>query len=146
MADSKREEILNAALAVVAAALPDAEVARNSDAAETIAADGYASLDDGQPGAPEVLLSPVQYYWDHLAELTVAVQNEDQAARDAALDVMLQKVESGFLADPSLGGLADLAEVLEPEMETDAFEGSVTIKSAIVPIRLMYLTETRLNQ
>ena len=59
---------------------------------ERVPASGLIILRDGDPGDPEVLLSPLLYLYDHRAEIEVVVQAGDPAARDAAMDTLLASI------------------------------------------------------
>jgi hypothetical protein len=49
-------------------------VLRDEVLPERIPATGLIILRDGQPGEPEVTLSPLRYHYQHRAELEVVVQ------------------------------------------------------------------------
>lgn len=49
-------------------------VLRDEVLPERIPSAGLIILRDGQPGDPEVTLSPLRYYYQHRAELEVVVQ------------------------------------------------------------------------
>ena len=68
------------------------------------AAEGLLILRDGEPGEPEVTLSPLRYHYQHRAEIEAVVQGEARSAqqmqgsggplqgtndRDAAFDTLL---------------------------------------------------------
>lgn len=73
---SKRETVLAAVKSLVAAALPGAEVKRNLAKAERIPPGGLVVIRDGDPGEPEVSLSPLTYlYWTLIRALTSFCQN-----------------------------------------------------------------------
>lgn len=50
---------------------------------EKVPAGGLLILRDGDPGEPETILSPLSYYWQHLASLEVFVRGRSDAARRA---------------------------------------------------------------
>lgn len=55
------------------AMLPGAKVLRNAILPEKGPAAGVVILRDGDPGQPEVWLSPPGYYYEHRAEIEVVV-------------------------------------------------------------------------
>jgi hypothetical protein len=65
-----------------ASALP-ATALRGDVLPERVPAAGLLILRDGEPGEPEVTLSPLRYHYQHRAEIEAVVQG---AARDAAFD------------------------------------------------------------
>jgi len=52
---------------------------------ERVPAAGLLILRDGEPGEPEVTLSPLRYHYQHRAEIEAVVQGAD---RDAAFDTL----------------------------------------------------------
>jgi len=76
-----RETILTA-LHTLLQALP-ATALRGNVLPERIPASGLLILRDGEPGEPEVTLSPLRYHYQHRAEIEAIVQG---ATRDAAFD------------------------------------------------------------
>lgn len=117
-----------------------AKVLRNEVLPEKIPPNGLMILRDGDPGEPEVLLSPLSYFWEHRAIVEVAVQEGGQAERDAALDVLFQDIAYSIAMDRTLGGLCDLVMPQPPDMDVLPIEGAAQIKAAIVPIELIYVT------
>lgn len=97
-------------------------------------------LRDGDAGDPEVVLSPTRYIYQHRAEVEVLVQEADQAERDAALDTLLVAVGTALAGDATLGGKVDIAHPGSPELLQETIEGAPTIKAAVIPIFLEYVT------
>ena len=64
---TQRETILNALLARLST-LP-ASALRGEVLPERVPANGLLILRDGQPGDPDVTLSPLRYHFQHRAEL-----------------------------------------------------------------------------
>jgi len=58
---SKREQVIEAIVALVDAALPAAKVERNAAKPERIPPGGLVIVRDSDPGEPEVILSPLTY-------------------------------------------------------------------------------------
>jgi len=107
---------------------------------ERVPTDGLMILRDGDPGDPEVLLSPLLYLFEHRAEIEVVVQASDPTTRDAALDTLLASIGAALAADRTLGGLCDWAEPKAPKPVDLAIEGAATLKAAVVPVILTYAT------
>jgi hypothetical protein len=78
-----RETIL-AALHARLSALP-ATALRGEVLPERVPAEGLLILRDGEPGEPEVTLSPLAYHYQHPAEIEAVVQGAD---RDATFDTL----------------------------------------------------------
>ncbi len=134
---TRREAVLTALFQRLAT-LPDATVKRNEALPEKVPAGGLLILRDGDPGEPEVTLSPATWIWNHLAQLEVFVAGATSEVRDAALDALLEAVGQALAADRTLGGLCDWSEPQAPEPDDVAIEGAAPIRAARVPILLLY--------
>lgn len=134
-----RETILQALFALLQT-VDDAKALRNDVLPEKIPSSGLLILRDGDPGEPEVLLSPLSYYWQHRAQLEVLVQKGTADERDAALDDLLQVVGAAIASDRTLGGLCDRVTAFAPDISNLPIEGSAQIKGAVVPVELIYTT------
>ena len=115
-------------------------VKRNEPLPTKVPEAGLIILRDGDPGEPEVILSPTRYVYQHRAEVEVLVQEADQAERDAALDTLLVAVGTALAGDSSLGGKVDIAHPGSPELLQETIEGAPTIKAALIPVFLEYTT------
>jgi len=116
-------------------------------------------LRDGNPGEPEVLLSPLVYQWTHIAEIDVLIEAPDasrdaafdvlieasDATRDAAFDGLLAAVATAITADRDLGGLVDWIDGANPAPLDLAEDGAETIKAATVAVTLHYDTQSPLG-
>ncbi len=134
-----RETILQALLAALKT-VPDATILRGAILPERIPAGGLLILRDGDPGTPEVTLSPLQYHYEHSAEVEVIVQGKTPADRDTEFDVLLIKLASAITVDRTIGGLCDWVEAEAPQPVDLPVEGAEALKAAIVPIILTYTT------
>lgn len=137
MADSVREAALKALLTVLSG-ISGPLVLRNADESQTIPSGGLVVLRDGEPGEPEVTLSPTRYWFDHRAEVIVQVQDEPSAARDGAMDVLLQTIGATLNADQTLSGAVDNLTIGTPEIMQEPVEGGETVKAVLVPVYLEY--------
>ena len=132
-----RETILQALLAALQT-VPAATVLRGAVLPERIPAGGLLILRDGDPGTPEVTLSPLQYHYEHRAEIEVIVQGKTPAARDVAFDMLLAELATAITSDRTLGGLCNWVEAEAPEPVDLPVEGAEALKAAIVPVILTY--------
>ena len=120
-------------------------VERNVDVPVEIASGGHLVLRDGDPGEPEVTLSPTLYSYQHAAELEAFVQ-ADGTTRDTEFDTLLGLVSTAINADKTLGGVVDHTEIERPaEPDVEGIEGAEGIKRGTVPIILYYDTSDPLN-
>lgn len=136
---TRREQVL-AALFERLRTISQATVRRNEPLPEKVPAGGLVVLRDGDPGDPEVLLSPLTYLWSHRAIIEAVVGGPTPSARDAALDDLLAAIGAALAADRTLGGLCDLIEAGAPEVAAVAVEGAAPFKGAAVPVSLVYAT------
>lgn len=136
---TRREQVL-AALFERLQTIPQATVRRNELLPEKVPAGGLVVLRDGDPGEPEVVLSPLTYLWNHRAVVEVIVGGTTPAARDVALDDLLAAVGAVLAADRTLGSLCDHIEAGAPDVGAIAVEGGAPLKGAAVTVTLIYAT------
>jgi len=145
---SKRLQVLDAVKALVVSALPSADVkGLNADDAkpESIGPGGTVIVRAGDPGEPEVDLSPTRYNYDHAIPLEVGAYESASKTSEQVLDEMLAAIGLKISEDPTLGGLVDW---LEPSAaSTDDFDavGAVAGRWADLEIRASYATTAPLN-
>jgi hypothetical protein len=105
---------------------------------ERIPIAGLIILRDGQPGEPEVTLSPLRYNYQHRAELEVVVQAG--TGRASAFDTLIAAIGSALEADRTLSGLCDWVEPEAPASVDLPIEGAAALKAAIITVILHYTT------
>jgi len=105
---------------------------------ERIPAAGLIILRDGQPGEPEVTLSPLRFHYQHQAELEVVVQAPNDRA--TAFDSLIASIGAALEADRTLGGLCDWVEPEAPASVDLPVEGAAALKAAVITINLHYTT------
>lgn len=142
---SKREQALAGLFLCLKDNVTGLSVLRNEPLPTKVPADGLIILRDGDPGEPEVTLSPTRYHYQHRAEIEALVQHGDPAQRDTALDTLLETVAQALDGQTSLGGLVDYLHIETPDFLSETVEGAPTIKAAVVPIILEYSTSNPLN-
>jgi hypothetical protein len=131
-----RETMLSA-LADLLRTVPHVPVLRGGVLPERVPAAGLLILRDGNPGEPEVTLSPRMYHYQHRAEVEAVVQG---ASRDASFDTLCASVGAALAADRTLGGLCDWVEAEAPEPVDLPIEGAASLKAAVIPVTLHYST------
>ena len=104
---------------------------------ERIPTDGLLILRDGDPGEPEVTLSPLRYHYLHRAEIEAVVQGPD---RDAIFDSLCASIGAVVAFDRTLDGLCDWIEVEAPQPVDLPVEGAACLKAAAIPMILHYST------
>lgn len=131
-----RETILTA-LADLLRTIPHVPVLRGEVLPERIPPAGLMILRDGEPGEPEVTLSPLTYHYRHRAEIEAVVQG---ANRDATFDALCASIGAVIAADRTLGGLCDWVEAEAPQPVDLPVEGAASLKAAVIPVILHYST------
>jgi len=132
---TSRETILTALHARLST-LP-ATALRGDVLPERVPGDGLLIVRDGEPGDPEVTLSPLRYHYQHRAEIETVVQGAD---RDAAFDILTASIGAALSADRTLGGLCDWIEAEAPRPVDLPVEGAASLKAAVIPVVLHYST------
>ena len=105
---------------------------------ERIPSAGLIILRDGQPGEPEVTLSPLRYHYQHRAELEVVVQASN--GRATAFDSLIAAIGTALETDRTLGGLCDWVEPEAPASIDLPVEGAAALKAAVITVVLHYST------
>jgi hypothetical protein len=133
---TRRETIL----AALAAALstPSQPVERNLAVPVDIPDAGLVILHDGEPGQPEVTLSPMRWHYQHRAELDVMLTASTRS--DALFDDLVGQIGATIAADRTLGGLCDWVEAEAPAPRNVAPEGAAPLKAASIVVMLHYST------
>lgn len=103
---------------------------------ERIPAAGLIILRDGQPGEPEVTLSPLRYHYQHRAELEVVVQAPN--GRASTFDTLIVAIGAAIEADRTLGGLCDWVEPEPPASVDLPIDGAAALKAAVITVVLHY--------
>ena len=115
-----------------------AMVLRDEVLPERIPPAGLIILRDGQPGEPEVTLSPLRYHYQHRAELEVVVQAATN--RTTVFDTLIATIGTTLETDRTLGGLCDWIEAEAPASVDLPVEGAVSLKAAVINVLLHYTT------
>ena len=130
---SKREQVLNA-LFTRLSALTETEVKRNGTLPLKIPDGGLVVLRDGNIGEPTILLSPPYFLYQHRVEIEVVIQQISAADNDERLDRILEKIGRLLMIDVTLSGFIE-----------QPVDGGLTIKGAIIPIVLEYVSNSNLT-
>lgn len=136
---SKREQVLDALLATLQA-VTGPTVRRGGDLPSRIPPGGLLILRDGDPGEPEITMSPLIYEYRHRAEVEVLLQPPAGTDPADAMDTLLVALGEALEADRTLGGVCMWVEPEAPVTEDLALEGVAGIAAAIVPVELNYIT------
>jgi len=141
---SKREQVLDAVVALITAAVPGAKVERNLAKPERIPSGGLVIIRDGDPGEPEVTLSPLTYVFSHRIPIEVAV-HQTSDPREQELDAVLGRIGLEVAANRTLWGLCDFLEAEAPATADVETAGALPGRWADVTIVAVYGTPDPLN-
>ncbi len=134
---TKREEVL-AALYARLQLIAGSLVQRSSVLPERVPPEGMVNLRDGDPGDPDVTLSPRRYHFEHMAEIEVIVHVQNDRA--VAFDMLLEALGLVLGTDKTLGGLCDWIEPEAPAPVDLPVAGGIAYKAAVIPVALHYTT------
>lgn len=134
---TKREMVLQALFARLAL-ISGSLVLRSGVLPEVVPPEGMVNMRDGDPGEPQVTLSPLLYHYEHNAEVEVIVQSVSNRA--VALDMLLEALGLVLSPDPTLGGLCDWIEPGAPAPVDLPVAGGIAYTAAVIPITLIYTT------
>lgn len=143
---SKRLQVLVAVRELVAAAVPEA-IVTGFDGAIALPSEpeagGTVTGFPGEPGKPQIDLSPLTYHYAHSIpiELTPPADSEDPAA---AIDAMQAAIADAIEADRTLGGLADWIEPTAPTEEEYRPDGASPLRASGFAIVAHYATTSPL--
>lgn len=132
---SKRETVVAGVTAMIAAALPNASVDRNATKPAQAAPGGNVFVRDGDPGEPEVDLSPLAYNYSHKIPLEIAGYKDGNKTKEQVVDEMMVKIGQQIAADPTLGGLVEWMEAEAPtfaDLETTGSSGGIWADAAVI--------------
>lgn len=139
---SRRLDVLSALKALIAAALPNADVlGLDNDASPParIYPGGRAIVRTGDPGEPDVDLCPLAYNYAHRVPVEVLANDE------AMLDTMLVAIGNAVEADRTLGGLCDWLEPIAPETDEIAADNAAAQRGCELMIIASYVTTNPLT-
>jgi hypothetical protein len=142
---SRREEVLDAIKVLIAGALPNAEVKRNLDKPERIPPGGLVIIRDGDPGEPDVLLSPLTYIYEHRVPIEIAAFASAMLSREQVVDQMLSAIGAAVIANRTLGGLCDFIEAEAPTSDDLETAGAISGRWADAAIIASYATANPLT-
>lgn len=140
---TKRLDVVNAVVALIVLALPSAEVlALDNDAAAPgrIGDGGRVIVRSGDPGDPELDLSPLTYNYDHQIPVEFMAYGAGSLTAEQAVDTMLAAASAAIKAHRTLGGVVDWLDGFAP-VTGDIFEnGAKPARGATVQLLASYST------
>lgn len=136
---SKREQVLEALATLLEAAFTD-NFERDPEKAPDESAAGTVIMRDGDPGEPDITLSPIQYQWNHEVAVEVAAVGED---RTATVDALLVTLDTAIAANRTLGGLAiDTRVMSAPVTDETSLDGTQAVRYSPVKVNVFYVSNS----
>lgn len=138
---TKSFEVVLAVKALVAAALPGVELKgfdKDATKPTRVGPGGCVIGHPGDPGDPEIDLSPLAYNYSHRMWLEVIGPN---GAGGATLDAMLQTLGTAIAADRTLGGLCQFLAAGAPDRNDRSTDAVASTNWANVPVDAEYTTD-----
>ncbi len=99
----------------------------------------------GDPGEPEVSLSPLTYLYSHRIPLEIAAYESATLTREQVVDAMLGAIGAAVIANRTLGGLCDWIEAEAPVTDDIEALGALPGRFADLAILAVYATTDPLN-
>jgi hypothetical protein len=140
---NKALDVAIALKALIAAALPGAEVIGldGGDAAPArIGPNGRVTVELGNPGTPEIDLSPLTYNYAHQIAATFEAPASDTQTGAEVIVSMLAAVSTAVVANRFLGGAVDFLDATAPDNFDDETDGAVVIRVAPAVFTAIYST------
>lgn len=138
-----REQLIQAVLAALAGT--GAKVLRNAEVPTTVPAEGLVIFRDGEPGEPDVTLSPLSFSFNHAMQLEAYAQASAKAARVTTLDGLISAMGTALAADRNFGGLADWSMPGAPVVTDHGSTGAQSVAAAHIPLAVTYTTTDPLS-
>jgi hypothetical protein len=136
-----RSSVLDAAEAVVRTAVEAVGAAfyRNPEADPDASHAGIVIMTDGDPGEPDIVLSPLTYVWEHRVAFEIAASGQ---YRRRTVEAIIAAFEPAIASDRTLGGTVDDARISDaPDIkEYDAGPGVEKEYVASLIVTLYYDT------
>ena len=138
---SNREAILSAFFALISeiGAIPGRSmpvtVKRNAALPSDVSRSACVIINDGDPGGPEVTMSPLAYHYEHEVEIVVALQ--DAVDPEAALDALAGAIGLQILSHRTLAG-CNWIEAAAPVPYELPVDGGASITAARIAVTLVY--------
>lgn len=139
---SRRLSVLRGAIALVKVVLPDAEVVgldNDEDVPTRVRAGGRVVVRAGDPGDPDVDLSPLTYNYAHRIPLEVVMADEE------ALDAAMMAIGAAIDVDRTLGGLVEWLEAEAPSTQNVRADTAAAQRGAVLSLLASYATLSPLS-
>jgi hypothetical protein len=122
----------------LAARSPAPQVLRNETVPQRVPAGGLVIVRDGEQQTETPMLSPLSYAIEHGADVEIIASGATAVDRDDLLDALLMDVSAAIVADRTLGGAVEWANLSAPSFDDVVVEGAAPLKAAIVTVSLAF--------
>src|SRR5581483_6574314 len=112
---------------------------------ERIPPGGLVIVRDGDPGEPEIVLSPLTHLYTHRIPLEIAAFGSQTLTASQVLDQMLSAIGTAVEADRTLGGLCDFVEPEAPNADDLETTGALAGRWAEAALLATYATTNPLT-
>jgi len=145
---SRRLDVLLALKALIEASVPEAEVL-GLDGEEAppgrAPVGGRIIIRSGDPGEPEIDLSPLAYNWTHRIPVEIITPRLVDLTAEEVLDSVMTRIGDALVVDRNLSGLCDWLDVSAPATEDIWTEGAEPPRAAELTITAIYVTASPLS-
>jgi hypothetical protein len=125
--------------------LINTKIERNAGIPATIGPNGLIIMHDGEPGQPEVMLSPLTYHYEHTVELDIYAEAATPDDADMLFDNLRTAIGQAInQGDRRLGGLCDWIEAQAARPTNLPLPGTLSIKAATIPVVIHFATSNPL--
>lgn len=138
------EQVIEAVVALVKAALPSADVERNRSKPQSVAAAGTVIVRDGDPGEPDIDLSPLAYNYAHQIPLELSIYPTASVTAEAGLDAMKTGLAAAVMANRTLGGRCQFLDLMPGTTDDLDAPGAVPGRWCEVIVVASYVTASPL--
>lgn len=141
---SKALDVHDAVVALVAATLTDIEVVGLEDGAERarrISPFGTVIVHFGDPGEPDIDLSPPTYHYEHRIPVQIAAAISSTPLNER-LDGIKEEIAAAIFADRTLGGLVTWLDVTALDLADITVTNGQTQRGGAFDIIATYSTPT----
>lgn len=139
---SRRLSVLRGTIALIKQVLPDAEVVgldNDEDVPTRVRAGGRVVVRAGDPGDPDVDLSPLTYNYIHRIPLEIVMADED------TLDAAMTAIGAAIDVDRTLGGLVEWLEAEAPSTQNVRADNAAAQRGALLSLLASYATLSPLS-
>jgi hypothetical protein len=140
---TKRLDVVAAVAALAQACFPTAEVLTlDNDAAapDRIPDNGRIIVRSGDPGDPQMDLSPPVYNYDHQIPVEIMTFGSGATSAETLLDQKLSALAAAIKVSRTLGGLVDWLEAFAPATGDIFHSGAKPARAAIANLIASYST------